>query len=92
SKLHGFSGAVDYYTQCSSINFIDTIAIPTLIVNAKNDPMIGRIALQEGIAEGLSKVQFHLEAEGGHCGFSRGQNQPYWSEEVAVRFLNEFMS
>jgi uncharacterized protein len=40
APLHGFRDAIDYWNQCSSKNYLRTIAVPTLIVNAKNDPFL----------------------------------------------------
>src|SRR5699024_7822490 len=40
APIHGFKDAEDYYTQCSSIHFLQRIKIPTLIVNAQNDPFL----------------------------------------------------
>ena len=34
SKAHGFKDAMDYYTQSSSLQFLNNIGIPTLIINA----------------------------------------------------------
>ncbi len=39
-SLHGFKDADDYYAESSSIFYLDTIKIPTLIVSALNDPFL----------------------------------------------------
>jgi len=40
APIHGFKNAVNYYDTCSSIHFVEDIKVPTLIINAKNDPML----------------------------------------------------
>ena len=40
SKAHGFAGADDYYQKSSSLNVMDQIRIPTLILHAEDDPFI----------------------------------------------------
>src|SRR5258707_6034600 len=40
APLHGFKNAIEYYGQCSAIGFLEGIKVPTLIVNAKNDPFL----------------------------------------------------
>jgi predicted alpha/beta-fold hydrolase len=40
APLHGFANAIEYYTKCSSLHFLDDISIPTLIINALNDPFL----------------------------------------------------
>lgn len=89
SRLHGFRDAEDYYQQSSSLQYLDKIAVPTLIVNAKNDPFLSRECFPEELARQLANVWMEFPTEGGHCGFTpAGRNrQVYWSEERALRFL-----
>jgi predicted alpha/beta-fold hydrolase len=89
SHLHGFHNATDYYYKCSSIHFIESISIPTLIVNAANDPMIGKIAISPRPFPNHDHVTFHLSNKGGHCGFSGYSSKTLWSEKVALSFINE---
>ncbi|MGX7835632.1 hypothetical protein ACWKSR_10830, partial [Campylobacter fetus subsp. venerealis] len=38
--LHGFADAEEYYQVNSSLFFLDSIKVPTLILNALNDPFL----------------------------------------------------
>ena len=68
APLHGFADAGDYYRHCSSLQVLDQIRIPTLIILAKNDPMLARGNYAE--ASKLNpRVRFLITDEGGHCGF-----------------------
>ncbi|GAB3934090.1 YheT family hydrolase [Larkinella terrae] len=89
SQLHGFRDAEDYYEQSSALQYLDKIAIPTLIVNAKNDPFLSRECFPEELARQLPNVWMEFPTQGGHCGFApAGPNKTvYWSEERALRFL-----
>ncbi|MFD1140694.1 YheT family hydrolase [Larkinella insperata] len=89
SRLHGFRDAEDYYQQSSSLQYLDKIAIPTLIVNAKNDPFLSRECFPEELAQQLPNVWMEFPAQGGHCGFAPADRRKaaYWSEERALRFL-----
>ena len=83
--LHGFRDAIDYYTRCSSIHFLSRINVPTLIINAKNDPF-----LSEDCYPDISSPPITLEFpdRGGHVGFARfGKNGLYWSEMRALSFI-----
>ena len=40
APLHGFISAEDYYTQCSSRQFLHAIRVPTLLIHAKDDPFM----------------------------------------------------
>lgn len=89
ARLHGFRDAEDYYQQSSSLQYLDRIAIPTLIVNARNDPFLSRECFPEELARQLPNVWMEFPTQGGHCGFApAGRNKEvYWSEERALRFL-----
>jgi predicted alpha/beta-fold hydrolase len=93
APMNGFRDVTDYYTQSSSLQFLPAIAIPTLIVNAKNDPFLSPECFPEALARELPTVWMEFPEAGGHCGFppktsgSPDRSQPYWSEERAVAFL-----
>ncbi len=91
APLHGFEDAWDYYRRNSSIHFLDRINVPTLVVNAQNDPMLAPECFPEALARKLSCVWMEFPEEGGHCGFppADSKNEVYWSEERALRFLKE---
>ena len=59
AKAHGFSSRVDYYTKCSSLQFLNNITIPTLLINAKDDPFLSPQCFPENIAK--NHKYFHLE-------------------------------
>lgn len=84
--LHGFKNAIDYYHQCSAIGFLENIKVPTLIVNALNDPFLSRECFPDGIKNQF--VQLEFPERGGHVGFARfGANGVYWSEQRALDFI-----
>ena len=88
APLHGFDNAVDYYTRCSSIHFVDKIRVPTLIVNAWNDPFLDKKAYQAPALRQNPYLHFETPLRGGHVGFTLfGQNGVYWSELRALDFI-----
>jgi uncharacterized protein len=87
SVLHGYKNAIDYYTQCSAIAFTDSIRIPTLIVNAKNDPFLGEGCYPYAKLKNNPFILFETPEQGGHVGFSKfDKNGTFWSEERALQF------
>jgi len=84
--LHGFKNAREYYQRCSAIRFLDAISVPTLIVNALNDPFLSKECFPARINN--SFIQFETPARGGHVGFSQfNRNGLYWSEQRALDFI-----
>jgi len=85
APLHGFRDAVDYWTRSSCRQFLPDIRIPTLLVNALNDPFLGGKCYPR--AEAQESEWFHLEtpAEGGHVSFPAGDQS--WPSRRALGFL-----
>lgn len=71
APLHGFRDADDYYARSSARQFLGGIQLPTLILNARNDPFLPESALP-AIAELGPAVRFEATEGGGHVGFVDG--------------------
>ncbi|MDD2883645.1 MAG: alpha/beta fold hydrolase [Dechloromonas sp.] len=69
--IHGFAGADDYWRRCSAKPFLKSIAIPTLVVNPKNDPFLPATHLPSA-HEVSPCVRLEQPATGGHVGFVSG--------------------
>jgi uncharacterized protein len=88
APLHGFTNAIDYYQKCSSINFVESIKVPTLIVNAQNDPFLSEACYPQQLLKKHPFVKFEKPGYGGHVGFAQfTKNGLYWSEERALSFI-----
>jgi predicted alpha/beta-fold hydrolase len=91
APLHGFRDAADYYARCSARPLLPQIRIPTLILNAANDPFLSPECFPR--AEAKANPQLWLEAPtgGGHVGFRGiGDRQNYWHERRIVGFLGGY--
>lgn len=86
APLHGFEGAEDYWKRSSCRQFLKDIAIPTLLISAKNDPILGDGCYPYEEAEASSSFFLETPAQGGHVGFGCGKE--YWSETRGVEFLS----
>jgi predicted alpha/beta-fold hydrolase len=69
APLHGFSGTADYWTRASSKPWLRDIALPTLVLNAKNDPFVPGASLP-GAHEASKSVTLLQPNDGGHGGFA----------------------
>jgi predicted alpha/beta-fold hydrolase len=92
APLHGFRDAADYYRQCSSKQFLSSIRIPTLLVQAKDDPFLPKSCYP--IEESVSASLFlEIPENGGHVGFmGKWGDRHYWSERRVLAFLQNFVS
>ncbi len=90
APLHGFRDARDYWTRCSSRQFIPAVSIPTLIVNALDDPFLAGSCYPCSEASASSHVWLETPAHGGHVGFMEFNAEgSYWSERRALEFLEQ---
>lgn len=88
APLHGFKDADDYYAQVSSRQFLPQINVPTLLVNAKNDPFLGEACYPFEEAKQNPYLFLETPETGGHVGFTEDfRKDIYYSEARAVRFL-----
>ena len=71
APLNGFAGADDYYARCSSINHLQHISTPTLILHAEDDPFMFRHNIPTPGQVG-SGVRLAVQRHGGHVGFLTG--------------------
>jgi predicted alpha/beta-fold hydrolase len=88
APIHGFRDAADYWARNSCRQFLPQIRLPTLLVNAANDPFLGPACYP--VTEAAASRFFHFEtpATGGHVGFEAfGNGGEYWSETRAAEFL-----
>lgn len=71
APLHGFLDADDYWTRASSKPLLSNIRVPTLMLNARNDPFLPASALPRA-HEVSASVTLEYPEEGGHVGFVAG--------------------
>ena len=91
APLHGFGNVENYYRVNSSLPFLPKITVPTLVLNARNDPFLSPECMPEALAKELSLVWMEFPKQGGHCGFSsaKGLQAPSYAEERALAFLTQ---
>jgi hypothetical protein len=68
APLHGFAGVEDYWRRASSKPWLKSVAVPTLVLNARNDPFVPRASLP-GPREVGQAVVLEQPDTGGHAGF-----------------------
>ncbi len=92
APLHGFRDAADYYARASSLPYLARIQLPTLLLNAVDDPFLPSDVLEAVRREVRENDQVEVEfpARGGHVGFTAGRrpwNPWYYGEWRAAEFL-----
>ncbi|MDO1500900.1 alpha/beta fold hydrolase [Winogradskyella maritima] len=88
SKAHGFKDSFDYYEQCSSLQFLKNIKVPSLIINATNDSFLSESCFPIKEAENNPKLYLEMPKHGGHVGFIDNDNV-YYNERRALEFVQQ---
>ena len=72
--VHGFAGAADYYRRASSIGFLPSIAVPTLLLSAVDDPFLPPSVLDRvrTLAAPNPLLTLEFTPSGGHVGWIGG--------------------
>lgn len=71
APLHGFKNAADYWQRASAKTQLNRIQVPTLVVNALNDPFVPAACLPTGAVG--RHVTLWQPPQGGHVGFIQGR-------------------
>lgn len=93
APLHGFRDVHDYYGRSSSRQYLKGIRVPTLILQAKDDPLIPPDAVPSP-DELSASIDLELSNHGGHVGFVAGQilfRPRYWLGERIVDYVAEHL-
>ena len=86
APVHSFANAADYYRRASAKPLLHQIAVPTLILNALNDPFIPAESLPQ--ASDVSPSVTLLQPEyGGHAGFP-GTADLDWLPDTVLRYFD----
>jgi predicted alpha/beta-fold hydrolase len=91
APVHGFHGAHDYYSRSSSLQYLSTIRVPTLLLSSVDDPFLPAQVLDgvAMVARNNPDLMAELWPKGGHVGFVSGSplNTRYYHEGRVIEFL-----
>lgn len=91
ARLHDFKDVNDYYRRASSRQFLPKIRVPSLLIQARDDPFMTPDVLPS-VDELSSAVELEICSNGGHVGFIekwRGFGHCYWLEKRIPAFLGD---
>ncbi len=86
---HHLKSVEEFYELSSCKNFFKGIQVPSLIVNAQNDPILFGDCYPFDLVENLSSVYLESPSHGGHLGFTLLGESHSWMEERTEQFIDE---
>ena len=89
AKIHGFADALDFYEQASPHTRLKDIRIATLILNATNDPLLGKECYPIEFAQTSTHIFLEMPKRGGHTGFTIPGSEFNYAEYRLLEFLTQ---
>ena len=88
APIHGFRDAAHYYELCSSLPRLAQIRVPTLLLQAADDPFVPRSTVEEVARVENPALERDLPHFGGHLGYVSASPRPrLWAEARASAWL-----
>lgn len=91
APVNGFSSAEHYWQASSCAQYLPAIRRPTLLINAKDDPLVPASVLPLSPAARNPLLTAVFPEAGGHVGFVSGASPArpvWWAEEQALAFFH----
>lgn len=88
--LNGWRDLEHYMTAASSSEYIEGVTIPLLGLNALDDPLVSREALEHTVAKASKNPNVILvnTTRGGHIGWGGQARTASWAETLSVEFIH----
>lgn len=90
APYNGFKNAEDYWEQNSCKQFIKSVRVPALLINALDDPFLPNECYSFDEADENQQFRFVTPKYGGHVGFvNRWRfNRTLWHEDMVLGFIS----
>ena len=90
SRLFGFGTAANYFRTQSSNQFLEGIRVPTLLIQAKDDPLIPYAVYNHPAFARNANVKLLSVDHGGHLGFLSRCNPRFWVDGIVLEWLERY--
>jgi uncharacterized protein len=88
----GFGSADNYYNTQSSIHFLHRIALPTLLVQAQDDPLIPFDLFGSDAVTSNPSIALIAPEHGGHLGFIADRPPRFWVDRVILHWVEKVLA
>jgi predicted alpha/beta-fold hydrolase len=88
----GFGSARNYYATQSALGFLAGIRIPTLLVQAQDDPMIPFGIYESAAVRSNPALRLLATGHGGHLGYIARSGPRFWLDEAVLEWIETLES
>jgi hypothetical protein len=92
APLFGFGTAANYYATQSATNYLDAIRVPTLVISAKDDPLVPFEIYHHRAFQNNPALTLLATTHGGHLGFLARRKPRFWLDGVALDWIDSVRS
>jgi uncharacterized protein len=85
----GFGNAANYYRTQSARLYLDRLRVPTLLIQAKDDPMVPFADFESEQVRENPRIRMVAPEHGGHLGFLARGAQRFWVDVAILAWLEE---
>ena len=89
AKFFGFGTADNYYATQSCNQFLHRIRVPTLLVQAKDDPLIPFDVFSHPAIANNPFIELYAVDHGGHLGFVASAEPRFWVDRILLKWIQE---
>lgn len=86
APLFGFDTAMDYYRNASSVHRLMNIRVPTVIINALDDPIVDKDCIPYAEAQKNPYVVLATTSLGGHIGWFQSGGKRWYPKTISNVF------
>ena len=91
APLFGFGTAANYYLTQSANRFLEAIRVPTLIVAAKDDPLVPFDMYRLPVFDRNPALTLIAPERGGHLGFLSRRKPRFWLDKVSMDWIDTIL-
>jgi predicted alpha/beta-fold hydrolase len=89
ARLFGFGTAANYFATQSSNQFLERIRVPTMLLIAKDDPMVPFAAYNHPAFERNPALKLVPVDHGGHLGFISKTEPRFWLDDTILDWMEQ---
>jgi len=89
AQFFGFGSADNYYGTQAARNFLSGIKVPTLLIQAKDDPLIPFAVYDHPAFATNPNLRLLAVDHGGHLGFIAKGPERFWLDRVVIEWAGE---
>jgi predicted alpha/beta-fold hydrolase len=91
ARIFGFGTAANYYATQSAAGYLDAIRVPTLVICAKDDPLVPFEIYNHPAFHSNPALTLIAAEHGGHLGFISRHKPRFWVDGIGLNWIESVL-